>query len=311
MAFPIHAILCAIDFSPFCARVCDYGVALARRAGVRLYLLHAVHHPQDRIHPTLVFERGGDLKHLMAEARRRMQHLMEPVSVDWQPVVRFGDPVEQIAALVDMLPPCLVVSASHGVSGLRRFFIGTVVERMSRTMDRPHAGGQNRPLAMGATRRSVFAVWWSAATATGTGTGRHDCYPLLQPETHMADSSGPRHGRAHGHAPGGPAPRHLMPRPSEPCRIIWIINCVGRPAGCSLRKSDFPPRLPRGIRRIWCYGSPRERGADLIVVGVRPSGAMGRLISGSTTEVLLRHGPCSVLTVPEPKDANNSAGGER
>ena len=38
MAFPIQAILCAVDFSPFCALVCNYGVTLARRAGVRLYL---------------------------------------------------------------------------------------------------------------------------------------------------------------------------------------------------------------------------------------------------------------------------------
>ncbi len=309
MAFPIHAILCAIDFSPFCARVCDYGVALARRAGVRLYLLHAVHHPQDRIHPTLVFERGGDLKHLMAEARRRMQHLMEPVSVDWQPVVRFGDPVEQIAALVDMLPPCLVVSASHGVSGLRRFFIGTVVERMSRTMDRPMlvvkptTGDGGNPTV--GFRRVVVGCdgngyWHRAARLLS----------LLQPEPtwpiHLV------------HAMEGPMDMH--PEDPPPASYAQAQRALQDHLDHQLRRQAgrlFPAQ--KRLSTTVAPGDPedmvlrvaRERGADLIVVGVRPSGAMGRLISGSTTEVLLRHGPCSVLTVPEPKDANNSAGGER
>jgi nucleotide-binding universal stress UspA family protein len=47
-----------------------------------------------------------------------------------------------------------------------------------------------------------------------------------------------------------------------------------------------------------------RRASDLIVVGVRASSRIERLIAGSTTEALLRHSPCAVLTLPE---ANRSA----
>ena len=102
-----------------------------------LYLIHAVHDPQDGAHPTAVFERGGDLAHLTDDAKQRIQALMTDAAVDWEAVVRFGEPVEQTVAFVNSLPPCLVVSASHGISGFRRFFIGTVVERMTRALNRP------------------------------------------------------------------------------------------------------------------------------------------------------------------------------
>jgi len=46
----------------------------------------------------------------------------------------------------------------------------------------------------------------------------------------------------------------------------------------------------------------QQQAADLIVVGVHRSNRLGRWISGSTTETLLRRAPCCVLTVPEPKE---------
>ena len=137
MPMTIQAIVCAVDFSPFSPLVVRHGVAIARRAGVRLCLFHAVHDPQDEVHPTAVFERGGDLAHLTDDARQRIQALMTDAAVDWEAVVRFGEPVEQTVAFVNRMPPCLVVSASHGLSGFRRFFIGTVVERLTRALNRP------------------------------------------------------------------------------------------------------------------------------------------------------------------------------
>ena len=38
--------------------------------------------------------------------------------------------------------------------------------------------------------------------------------------------------------------------------------------------------------------------ADLVVVGVVPHRAMEKVLAGSTTEALLRHAPCPVMTVP-------------
>ena len=137
MPLRIQAIVCAVDFSPFSSLVVSRAVALARRAGLRLYLVHVVHHPQDGVHPTAAFERGGDLTQHTESARRKIADLMARAPVSWEAVVRFGEPVEQMAAFVDSLPLALVVSASHGVTGFRRLFIGTVVERLTRQLDCP------------------------------------------------------------------------------------------------------------------------------------------------------------------------------
>jgi nucleotide-binding universal stress UspA family protein len=66
-----------------------------------------------------------------------------------------------------------------------------------------------------------------------------------------------------------------------------------------------------GVPQEMVLGLARERASDLIVVGVRRSGKVGRWISGSTTEALLRRSPCSVLTVPEPVEPAHSEGHRR
>lgn len=299
MAFPIQAILCAVDFSPFCSLVLDYGVILARRAGVRLYLLHAIHHPQDRIHPTLVFERGGYLTHFMEDARQRMHGLMENAAVDWEAVVRIGDPVEQIMTVVDALPPCLVISASHGVSGFRRLFIGTVVERLSRSLDRPMlvvkpAGN------IGDDRESGFRSVVISCDIHGHWRSLTSLLNLLQPDPTL-----PIHLV---HAMEGPVDTVR----DEPAASYGEVQQALRERLINQYRQQAERLFPLAgqVSTVVAPGEPedmvlqvaREQGADLIVVGVRPSGRMGRLISGSTTEALLRHGPCCVLTVPEPRD---------
>ena len=307
MAFPIQAILCAIDFSPCCSLVCEYGMALARRTGARLYLLHAVHDPQDSLHPSAMFERGGDLTQTMADARQRMTRLMAHAALDWEAMVRFGDPVEQTLAVVDALPPCLVVSCSHGVSGLRRLLIGTVIERLSRTLDcpmlvvKPFSGDGGRPEA-----------GFRCVVVSCDGSGHwHRIAPLLgllQP-----DPTRPVHLV---HAPEGP-----LDIPADTPTVSYaqaqqalqerLTRQFSRQAHRFFpERSNLSTWISPGDPEALVLKVVREQRADLIVVGVRPSGLVGRFISGSTTEALLRHGPCAVLTVPEAKAAPAPAGGE-
>jgi len=305
MAFPIQAILCAVDFSSYCSLVIEYGVNLARRAGVRLYLFHAVHHPQDRVHPTLIFERGGDLTHLTEDAVQRMHGLMEHAAVDWEAVVRFGDPVEQTMAVVDALPPCLVISASHGVSGLQRFFIGTVVERLSRTLDRPMLVVKPTDVS-GGERVDGFRSVVISCDGHGHWHRLTPLLDLLQP--------GPKSHIHLVHAMEGPENAGM----DEPSAAFSRVQQAIQERLVQQYRRQARQLFPRAqqLTTVVAPGDPedmvlrvaREQVADLMVVGVRPSGPVGRLISGSTTEALLRHGACSVLTVPEPKHPPAPAG---
>lgn len=306
MPLTIQAIVCTVDFSLFSPLVVRHGVALARRTGANLYLLHAVHDPQDGAHPTTVFERGGDLTHLTDDAKQRFRKLMADAPVQWEAVVRFGDPVEQTVAFVNNMPPCLVVSASHGVSGFRRLFIGTVVERLSRSLNRPMLvvkptdGKEDDP-----------SDGFRSAVVSCDG---HGCWqrlstllPLLQPDAvsrlHLV---------------------HAMERPMDKTLLDDDV------ASYAQVQQALQQRLNRGLhehgRRLFPYadtltvdvapGVPQEmvlsaarkRASDMIVVGVRRSGKVGRWISGSTTEALLRRSSCCVLTVPEPVELQQPEG---
>ena len=307
MALSIQAIVCAVDFSPCCSLVCDYGVALARRTGARLYLLHAVHEPQDRLHPSAMFERGGDLTQTMADARQRMTQLMAKAALDWEAMVRFGDPVEQTLAVVDALPPCLVVSCSHGVSGLRRLLIGTVVERLSRTLEcpmlvvKPVSDDGGRPEA-------GFGCVVVSCDGSGHWQRSASLLSLLQPDptrpVHLVHAmEGPLEM-----PPDNPTVSYAQAQQALQERLTRQFN--GQAHRFLPGRSNLSTWIAPGEPEALVLKVVREQQADLIVVGVRPSGRMGRLISGSTTEALLRHGPCAVLTVPEPKAASAPAGGE-
>ncbi|WP_319408438.1 universal stress protein [uncultured Desulfosarcina sp.] len=309
MPLTIQAIVCAVDFSSFSPLVVGYGKVLARRAGVRLYLFHAVHNPQDGAHPTAVFERGGDLAHLTDDARQRIQALMTDADVDWEPMVRFGEPVEQTAAFVDSLPPSLVVSASHGVSGFRRFFIGTVVERLTRALKRPmlvvKPGDGEAPDRFNGFRSAVVSCdshghWQRTAPLlpllqTDTASRIHMVHAMEGPmEKVMTDSDAASYGQV---------------QQALQDRLNRQLNEQGRrmfPHADQLSVTIAP-----GVPQEMVLQIADEQASDIIVVGVRCSGRVSRWISGSTTETLLRRSPCCVLTVPEPVEPIKTGGHRR
>jgi nucleotide-binding universal stress UspA family protein len=299
MPMTIHAIVCTVDFSPFSATVIAYGVALARRAGVRLYLVHAVHDPQDGIHGTTMFERGGDLAQFTRSATQRLGELMVNSPVNWEPVVRFGDPVEQTAMVVDRLPPCLVISASHGVSGFRRLFIGTVVERLTRALNRPmlvvKAGAAYDPEAFDGFRRVVVSC------------DGHDYWHRLAPmQPLLQTADGARihlvralEGPLANRSPDTGTASYSQRQQAQLDRVIHRISQQSQQLFGEA--ADHAVTVAPGVPGEMVLQVAREDAADLIVVGVRRSGKVGRWISGSTTEALLRHAACCVLTAPEPE----------
>jgi nucleotide-binding universal stress UspA family protein len=321
----VQAIVCAVDFSTFSSLVIARGVDLAQRAGVHLHLVNAVHIPQDDLHPTARFERGGDRAALMEKARRRMADLMGGADLAWTGTVVFGDPVAEICALVKKLPPCLVVSASHGLSGFKRLFLGTVVERLTRALDRPML--VVKPAETGSLVKASVQVRAGAPVKHDTrrpATGFHSV--LIGCDLH-----------GHWLQAAALLPL-LLGRPDAALHLLHIMEdplesapreADGQPYGQFQREQQtqiqevlaaqvdglFPGTGPPSLSIDVSPGVPeemllrvaRQRGCDLIIVGVRASGKVERWIAGSTTEALLRHSPSTVLTLPQT-NLNAAAG---
>jgi nucleotide-binding universal stress UspA family protein len=265
-----------------------------------------VHDPQDGAHPTTVFERGGDLAHLTDNARQRIQSLMTGADVDWEAVVRFGEPVEQTVAFVNSLPPSLVVSASHGISGFRRLFIGTVVERLTRALNRPmlvvkpgHGEDHDR---FNGFRSAVVCC-----DGHGYWQRMAPLMPLLQPDTasriHMV------------YAMEGPIEKVMTDSDAASYSQVEqaLQDRLNRQLGEQGRRmfphaAQLSVAIAPGVPQEMVLRIAREQASDMIVVGVRCSGKVSRWISGSTTEALLRLSPCCVLTVPEPVEQTKTQG---
>jgi nucleotide-binding universal stress UspA family protein len=299
MQKPIQNIICSVDFSSPSHLVVRYGVVMAQRLGAPLTLFHAVHDPQDGVHSTTLFERGGDLEQLTGEARQQMAELMVNLQLDWNAEVRFGDPVEQMVAFADRVPQSLVVAASHGVSGFRRLFIGTVVERLSRALSCPLLVVKPGPTQDERVFDGFNAILVSCDDH-GSWTQLASMLSLLRAEkpfrvhlAHTLESPVDMGKLDEETAPYNQAQQKMQ------ARLEGTLKNQGKkffPSADTLSVAVAP-----GVPQEMVLFSAEEMGADLIVVGARHSRKVGRWISGSTTETLLRKSPCDVLVLPETK----------
>jgi nucleotide-binding universal stress UspA family protein len=239
-----------------------------------------------------------------------MAALMTDHEVAWTGAVVFGEPVAQLAAFVGRLPPCLVISASHGISGFRRLFVGTVVERLTRALDRPML--VVKPL------EAVPGRWVEGFRSVLIGCDAHGHWqqtahllPLLlagqTPRLHLLHVMEDPLEAAPPAANGRP---YDQVQRSQKADIHRALSEQARRLFPRFRSPHLSVEVAAGVPHELLLREAAQRETDLVAVGVRASGMVGRWLAGSTTESLLRRSPCVVLTFPEP-DRPQPDGGAR
>ncbi|MDJ0721193.1 MAG: universal stress protein [Desulfobacterales bacterium] len=289
---PQH-IVCAVDLSPHSAAVVRAGEFMARMLDARLTVFHAVTIPHDRYPGTTIFERGGEQDDRMTAARRDLHKLFTPLAQAGTAVAA-GDPVEMLSGFVRQNAVGLVVAARHGFSGIQRVLLGSVVERMARRLPVPL-------LVVGRTPAQDHASpLFSHVVAACQTADRRD--PVLTTATAVARNFNV--GLNLLHAVEQPVQPDLLEPTAGPYGEVQaalqerlhqgFVDTVGAVAEDIRITVDLAPGpaaevLPRHIRGLK---------ADLLIVGVRPRRGLGPMLMGSTTEAVLRHSSCAVLTVP-------------
>lgn len=124
-------ILVPTDFSYPAEQALKHALALARRTGARLALLHVIHHP---VAPDLLFASSRPDRGLMRElAGDRMRRLCARFRLrSVQGKIVEGNPAEAIVEHAAALNAGLVVIASRGHSMLERMLLGSTAERVVR-----------------------------------------------------------------------------------------------------------------------------------------------------------------------------------
>lgn len=130
-------ILVPFDFSEHSRRALATARDLAADYGARLELLHVIE-PIMEPHPYVPLHYRSEafaLPELMARVREDLGPIVEEVVGDKADVtieVREGNPAWQIAEHADEVEADLIVIATHGRTGIARFFLGSVTERVVR-----------------------------------------------------------------------------------------------------------------------------------------------------------------------------------
>jgi nucleotide-binding universal stress UspA family protein len=317
-AMEIKKIVVAVDFSDESEIAVRQALALARRTGANLTLLHVGTVPERPAGipvsmQSTVAEYMRIVDEYLAEDRRRLEELRQRISgqgVEVSHMVIDGIPDKGICKAAEEMGADLVVTGTHGRTGIKRFFLGSVAEHVVRTsrasvmVARPVeslAGGIKRILVttdfsdMG--ERALEAAL--AVAAAGATVDLLHCwylppmsYPYYAPTKSAADLvTSIRESITKGNV-----------------ELSEKLIARHQDSGCKLAFHQIESAPAPGIQE-WLEKHPY----DLVVTGSHGRRGPSRLLLGSVAEMTVRHAPCSVLVVhaqPGENDSGENNSGE-
>jgi nucleotide-binding universal stress UspA family protein len=293
MRSDIQSLVCLVDFSALSRSGLELGIALSRRFKSELLVFHAVNLPGDQIYGSDYADIKPRQHRRLTQARRQMDRLLKPEG-DAVSLVVCGDPVEELIRLADSRRVDMIIAPSRGISGLKRLFTGTIVERLVRQINCPVLVTRPKTRTKQITEPCPHHI--VAGISMGGQPGIVSCSAMA---ARMFD--------AHLHLV------HILEAPpdieNEPYEIAQhhlqtdLLDDLMALAHTANMPSD---RVTAAV----LTGTPGELidtyaagiQADLIVVGVHQTGVLKKMLIGSTTEALLRHSPCCILTLPVDSD---------
>jgi acetoin utilization deacetylase AcuC-like enzyme/nucleotide-binding universal stress UspA family protein len=297
----MESILGAVDLSPASQLVAAWATLFALKMDRPLRLLHAIHVPSDPIHPSPEYIGSHASTHRHDRCQAALQELIATDLISGGVEIVSGDPAEMIQQYCRTHPVAMVVACSQGLTGLKRFLLGTVVERMARMLPcpllvvRPNRTDPPCIRSIGVccdrSHSGLSLVSWAAALAQ-----------TFDAELHILSAFEAALDAANQETVGLPYDQAQMELQSRWQRKLAAM--VPPQAWDSVKvavhlafgeASDEIPILVRNNR------------PDLLIVGVRNRSILGQWMAGSTTEAVLRRSFCPVLAVPT--DALTQAGG--
>ncbi len=124
-----NRILCAIDFGPNSLRALDLARQIAAENEAQLFVLHVC--------PTMPVPLGGTVTGT-PEAEVIARTTLEDIAakhlggISHELIVMTGDAAERVLELQTALRIDLIVTGTHGRSGVPRFFLGSVADKLVR-----------------------------------------------------------------------------------------------------------------------------------------------------------------------------------
>jgi nucleotide-binding universal stress UspA family protein len=302
MRVEIKTIFCATDISDFSNHAVSWGIALAREFSAKLYVCHVVDFPTSITYGDGPIFFVDQQSQAINNANHQLKQLVGDKEVQWEPLVSIGHAGDEISRLAKEKGADLAISATHGRSGLKRLILGSVTERLMRTLHCPLliVRGPEYDLSIMSEqglkfKKILVGCDFSKDSALAFQHGL-SLAQEFQSELHLV---------------------HVMEPP-----VYMDMFKISVEYGEELQV-DLQTQIKDKLQKMvpteafnWCtpqtvlldgpsheelirYANANKM--DLIVLGVRGQGLVERLFIGSTTDRVVRQTPCPVLSVCLPE----------
>lgn len=273
-----NRILFATDFSNRDQAAFKTACDLAVKAKARLIILYV----QDSRFKALSASNRKDPN------REFVNYVPDNYAVNFDQVVKTGDPQEEILRLADASDVDLIVLGTHGRSGVGRVFAGSVAENVLRNSDTPvmtirdeiaKPNKYDSPHILVPIDFSVFG------------------YAAIDYATKLAISIGGEISIVHVDETDSAATRQLSGNQSQWSKgdqKTWKLLTQFVPSSQKIR---FSHALLKGHADTAINDYAREKKCDFIVIGTHGRTGLGRTLMGSVAEAVVREAECAVITV--------------
>jgi nucleotide-binding universal stress UspA family protein len=306
----IDRILLPIDFSETSTHACEQAASLAGSYGATVVGLH-VHSPLLQTVSTIgtppyglgvpPYDEAAELQRLQGQARS----FVEPAAragVRVEILVDVGHPVHQILERAATLPADLIVIGTHGHSGFQHLMLGSVAEKVLRRATCPvltvppktHATStlpfRTILCPLDFSEASLAAAAFAASLAKES---RASLILLHSVEWPWDEPPAPNLDELPPHERHDLAKFRQELEAQAAARLASLIPGESRETTRPLVRHGKPHRQVLAVAN--------ENRADLIVIGVHGRNPLDVAFFGSTTNQVVRHATCPVLTVRSPR----------
>jgi nucleotide-binding universal stress UspA family protein len=304
MRVTYQRILCTTDLSDTSEQAIAYGIALAQEFRAHLLICHCIDLPAPSIYGEAYLAPEEQLNRNIDYAGRWIAERMEGRSVDWEPLLVVGHAADEINRVAREQAVDIALTATHGRRGLKRLLLGSVTERLMRTLPCPllvipaTKREDDRALAPTLRFKKILVGCDFSADADLAFRNALSMAQEFQAELHLV---------------------HIIETPlyTETLKPVFAHRPASPVVIREFLQSKLDGLVPDDARH-WCQpitmleeGQPyaqllqyaETQAIDLIVLGVRGHGLIGTLFVGSTTDRVIRRAACPVLSVcPQPQN---------
>ena len=298
MRVQLKKIICTTDFSDSSNIAVAYGIALAKEFKAKLYLSHVIDLPSVGMYGDAFSYPVGQQDRIMDYTREYLKRLIGETSVDWEPLIQMGHAAAEITRLAKEKCVDMVISATHGRSGLKRFLLGSVTGSILRTLpcpllvvrgpERGFVAPEDREIRL---QRILMGCDFSPDSHLAFQYGL-SLAQEFQSELYLA------------HVIEPPVYEDMIKRVEKPEQTFQ--------QDLRTRLNDELKNMVPDEARNWCdpittllAGQPHEElikyavihSINLIVMGFRGHSLMETLFVGSTADRVVRRAACPVLLV--------------